>query len=80
MQGPGSPKLAELADAEIRAAESACQALAIDYAEVVDAQDYARWREIFAEDAIFARPTDPANPIRGVANIVGASDPVQLTV
>jgi hypothetical protein len=25
MQAPGSPKLAELADAEIRAAESACQ-------------------------------------------------------
>jgi len=64
--------LADLTDDEIRAAESACQGLAVDYAEIVDAREYARLREVFAEDAIFARPTDPANPIRGVETIVAS--------
>jgi SnoaL-like domain len=44
----------------------------VDYAEIVDTQDYARLREIFAEDAVFARPTSPREPIRGVANIVAS--------
>lgn len=70
MQGAESPKQIELTDAEIQAAESACHALAIDYAEIVDAQDYPRLREIFAEDVIFARPTDPSNPIHGVENVI----------
>lgn len=57
-------------DVEILAAESMCQALAIAYAEIVDAQDYARLREIFAEDIVFARPTDPSNPIHGIDNVI----------
>jgi hypothetical protein len=72
MRSAERPKLAELTDAEIGAAESACQGLALEYAETVDAREYARLREVFAEDAIFARPTDPANPIHGLENIVAS--------
>jgi hypothetical protein len=62
MQDRESPKRLELTDGEIYAAESACEA--------VDAQDYSRLREIFAGDVIFARPTDPSNPIHGVENVI----------
>jgi ketosteroid isomerase-like protein len=70
MAGAEGTQRAELTEAEICAAQSACQALAVDCAEIVDTQDYARLREIFAEDAVFARPTNPGEPIRGVENIV----------
>jgi len=51
--------MAELSESEILAAESACHALCVDYCDIVDAQDYPRLREIFAQDAVFARPTAP---------------------
>ena len=62
----------ELSATEILAAESACRALCVDYCDIVDAQDYARLREIFAQDAIFARPTAPQDPLRGAENIVAS--------
>jgi hypothetical protein len=64
--------MADLTDAEIRSAELACHALAVDYADIVDSQEYSRLREIFAVDAVFARPTNPQEPIRGVENIVAS--------
>jgi ketosteroid isomerase-like protein len=62
--------MAAMSETEIRNAEQACHALAIEYAEIVDTQEYERLHEIFAEDAIFARPTNVPEEIRGVENIV----------
>jgi len=62
----------EMSETEIRSAELACHALCVDYADIVDSQDYPRLRQIFAEDAIFARPTAPQDPIRGAENIVAS--------
>jgi ketosteroid isomerase-like protein len=64
--------MAEFSQAEMRNVEAACYALAAEYAEIVDSQDYARLREIFADDAVFARPTSPQDPIRGAENIVAS--------
>jgi hypothetical protein len=61
-----------LTETEIRNAEQACHALAIEYSEIVDAQDYARLREIFAEDAAFTRTANPQEIIRGVDNIIAS--------
>ena len=61
-----------LTETEARNAELACHALAIEYAEIVDAQDYARLPEIFAEDAAFIRPANPQEAIRGVDNIIAS--------
>jgi len=62
--------MAEFSQAEMRNVEAACYALAAEYAEIVDSQDYGRLREVFAEDAAFGLPTNPSNVIRGVENIV----------
>ncbi|MGA3295346.1 MAG: nuclear transport factor 2 family protein [Candidatus Acidiferrales bacterium] len=62
--------MAQLTEAEIRNAEQACAALAIEYAEIVDSEEYARFREIFAEDAAFTLPMNPQDTIRGVDNII----------
>ncbi len=62
----------DLTETEVLSVESACHALCLDYCEVVDAQDYSRLREIFAQDAVFARPTAPQNPLCGVENIVAS--------
>ena len=62
--------MAELSETEIRNAELACHALAVDYADAVDTQEYARLRDIFAEDAAFTRPANPQELIHGVENIV----------
>lgn len=64
--------MAELNDLERLAAEHACRDLAIEYAEIVDNQDYERLREIFSEDAGLGRPTNPNDVIRGVENIVAS--------
>ncbi len=64
--------MSELSETERRNAEQACQALAIEYAEIVDTQDYARLREVFSEDALFVRPTSPNEPIRGIDNIIAS--------
>ena len=62
--------MAEFSQAEMRNVEQACYALAAEYAEIVDSQDYARLRDIFAEDATFARPTNPKDVLRGVEDII----------
>ncbi len=62
--------MAEFSQAEMRNVEAACYALAAEYAEIVDSQDYGRLGEVFAEDAVFGLPTNPSNIIRGVENIV----------
>jgi uncharacterized protein (TIGR02246 family) len=62
--------MAALSETDVRNAEQACHALAVEYADAVDAQDYARLRDIFAEDAAFTRPSNPVELIRGVENIV----------
>jgi ketosteroid isomerase-like protein len=62
----------ELSDTERRNIEQACAALSVEYCEVVDAQDYASLREVFAEDAVFARPTNPDQVLRGVDAIIAS--------
>lgn len=64
--------MVELSETDIRTAEMACHALCVDYADIVDSQEYSRLREVFAVDAIFARPTNPQDPIRGAENIVAS--------
>jgi len=60
----------EFSQAEMRNVEQACYALAAEYAEIVDSQDYARLREIFAEDGTFTRPSSPPVVLRGADAIV----------
>lgn len=64
--------MTQLNETETRNAELACSALAVEYAEIVDSKDYARFREIFAEDAAFTLPTNPQGTIRGVDNIIAS--------
>jgi ketosteroid isomerase-like protein len=62
--------MTEFSQAEMRNVEAACYALCAEYAEIVDAQDWGRMPEIFAEDAMFMRPTPPKELIHGADNIV----------
>jgi hypothetical protein len=57
-------------DVSAMAIEHACERLVCEFAECVDAQDFAGLRKVFAADAAFARPTDPDNLIRGIDAIV----------
>lgn len=52
--------------------EQACEALAIEYAEIVDAQDYERLREIFTEDATLVRRATAPETVRGLENIIAS--------
>ena len=61
-----------LSETEIRNAQRACEALAIEYAEIVDAQDYQRLREIFTEDAILLRRSIAQEGVRGLDNIIAS--------
>jgi SnoaL-like domain len=61
-----------LSETEIRNARQACEALAIEYAEIVDSQEYERLREIFAEDAALIRPSTAQETVRGVDNIIAS--------
>lgn len=67
-----APIASTLSETEIRNAQQACEALAIEYAEIVDAQDYERLREIFAQDATFGRSATPDETLHGVGNIVAS--------
>ena len=40
-----------------------CQQLALRVSYFIDQQNYTAMAELFTKDAIFARPTDPDNPI-----------------
>jgi hypothetical protein len=62
--------MVEMSETDIRNAEQACQTLCVEYAEIVDRQDYGRLGEIFVPDALFARPTNVPDVIRGVDNII----------
>lgn len=55
----------DLSPAERMLIEQRCERLIRRYALLVDACDYDELAELFAENASFARPTDPANPIHG---------------
>ena len=61
-----------LSETEILNAQRACEALAIEYAEIVDAQDYERLREIFIEDAILIRRSIAQEAVRGLDNIIAS--------
>jgi ketosteroid isomerase-like protein len=60
----------DLSETERRNIEQACAALSVDYCEIVDAKEYQRMREVFAEDALFAPPNAPDHPIRGADAII----------
>lgn len=64
------PAMVEMSETDIRNAEQACHALCVEYAEIVDSQDYGRLGEIFASDALFARPTNVPDVVRGLDNII----------
>ena len=61
-----------LSEAEIQNAQRACEALAIEYAEIVDAQDYERLREIFTQDAILIRRSLAPEAVRGMNDIIAS--------
>ena len=46
-------------------AESDCLKLINKFVVLSDARDWDPLSDLFTEDGVFARPTDPANPIRG---------------
>ena len=49
-----------------------CQQLALRVSYFIDQQNYTAMAELFTKDAIFARPTDPDNPIKGRETILAA--------
>ena len=49
--------------------EHECAKLVIAFCNLNDARDYDALANLFTEDGVFARPTDPANPIKGRATI-----------
>lgn len=49
--------------------EHTCGKLVILFCHYNDARDYDSLAALFTEDGVFARPTDPANPIKGRAQI-----------
>ncbi|MFO7277818.1 MAG: nuclear transport factor 2 family protein [Pseudomonadota bacterium] len=53
-------------------AEYECYRLVVAFADAVDMQEYDRLRDLLTDDAVFARPTDPDNAIRGADAIVQA--------
>jgi ketosteroid isomerase-like protein len=57
--------MSPLPDAERAEMERACERLIREFAFHNDAGDYERLAACFTEDGSFARPTDPANPVRG---------------
>jgi hypothetical protein len=64
--------MAEFSKAEMLLAEQECHALAIEYAEIVDSQEYGRLPEIFAQDAVLIRPGSSQETIRGLNNIIAS--------
>ena len=60
----------EFSQAEMRNTEAACSALCIDYADIVDARDWPRLAEVFAEDASFTKPMPPNDVIQGADKII----------
>lgn len=67
-----SKPLIELNETERRNIEFACAALPVEYCEIVDAKDYQRLREVFAENASFVSPAAPDKVIRGADAIIAS--------
>jgi hypothetical protein len=67
-----APIASALSENELRNAQQACEALAIEYAEIVDAQEYERLREIFAEDAALVRRAIAPETVCGLENIIAS--------
>ena len=49
--------------------ERECEKLVIAFCNHNDARDYEALADLFTEDGVFARPSDPSNPIKGRATI-----------
>ncbi|MGH9685653.1 MAG: nuclear transport factor 2 family protein [Candidatus Acidiferrales bacterium] len=62
--------MVELSVTEHRNIEIVCAALCVDYCEIVDAKDYQRMREVFAEDARYYSPAAPNTLVQGADAIV----------
>ncbi|MGB9067213.1 MAG: nuclear transport factor 2 family protein [Candidatus Acidiferrales bacterium] len=62
--------MTEFSQAEMRNTEAACYALCVEYAEIVDAREWPRLAELFAEDATFTKPVPPKEVIHGSARII----------
>lgn len=54
-----------MTEAEILAAEHACEKLMRQFANLNDARDFAGLAALFAEDGRYARPTDPDRWVEG---------------
>ena len=67
-----APIASTLNETDIRNAQQACEALCIEYADIVDAQEYERLREIFAEDAALVRRATAQEMVRGLENIIAS--------
>jgi SnoaL-like domain len=50
--------------------EHECAKLVVQFFNYNDARNYKALAELFVEDGVFARPTDPANPIKGRETIL----------
>jgi ketosteroid isomerase-like protein len=70
----------ELSETERRNIENACGALSVDYCEIVDAKDYQRLREVFAEDASFVSPAAPDKVIDGADAIIAHLEAIPRTL
>jgi hypothetical protein len=75
-----SKAMTELSETERRNIETACAALCVDYCEIVDAKDYQRMREVFAEDAEYYSPNAPNDLIRGAEAIIAYLSHIPATL
>lgn len=50
--------------------EHECSKLVVQFCNYNDARDYEALANLFIEDGVFARPSDPSDPIKGRANIL----------
>lgn len=67
-----APIASTVSETENRNAQQACEALCNEYAEIVDAQDYERLREVFTEDATLVRRGTAQEAVRGLDNIIAS--------
>jgi SnoaL-like domain len=72
--------MVELSETERRNIEMACAALCVEYCEIVDAKDYQRMREVFAEDAQYYSPNAPDDLIRGADAIIAYLSHIPATL
>jgi ketosteroid isomerase-like protein len=59
-----------MSEEERRAVESACRDLAVRSFVLIDSRDWEPLAGLYAEDAVFTRPTSPNEPIEGRAAIL----------